>query len=164
MECINLKKKNRSNRFTNGLAITNKTNDARFFFFETDRPFNKEHFDRLVDVYRHFELDVVVHRTGNGWHWLSPTLLSKKGWKTVMDNVKDINTKCPMTTLRIEPNKYPNEKDIWFTTSVWYNADQHIYSNSIELANELNVWFKTKFRGFMNTELKFVRYPLPCQD
>ena len=155
-------KKNRSNRFTEGLAITNKTNNGRFFFFELDKPFNQVFFDRILDVYRCFHLDVLVHRTGNGWHWISPTLLSKEGWKIIHLLLKDINKKCPMTTLRIAPNKYPNEKDYWFNASHWHFHDNDLNSNSIELTNLLNVWFKTDFRkGAIVTELKRVRYPLP---
>ena len=71
-------KKNRSNRFTQGIVITNNTNDQRFLFFEIDLisyDNNHEIFNKIIGVYQRFGLDVLKHRTHNGWHWISPTLL-----------------------------------------------------------------------------------------
>ena len=153
-------KKNRSNKFTQGIVITNNTNDKRFLFFEVDKPLNEAHFSKVIDVYLRFGCDVLVHRTGNGWHFLSPTLLNLQDWKEAMKELKEINKKCPMTTLRWIPNKYPNESEIWFTFEHRDNT-HNIRRNSLELSQLLNKTFKTDFEGSIETELKFVRYPLP---
>lgn len=153
-------KPNRHGPFTKGLAITNYSNDLRFFFFEVDLPYVSDEFQAVLDVYEHNGLDVLVHKTGNGWHFISPTLVTKEEWKHYHEILKGINKKCPMTTLRIEPNKYPQEREIWYIYDRFYYrfSDR---PNSVELSNLLNKWFKTDFKGTITTELKLVRYPLP---
>ncbi len=145
-------------KWTNGLAITNKSNDLRFFLFETDSPFNQEHYDRINRLYDDYSLDYLNHRTGDGIHWLSPSLLSLETWKEMMEQIKDINPKCPMTTLRIEPNKYINEREIWFTTS-HREYTHNLFNTSIELSLLLNHWFGTSVYGDTHTDLQKVRYP-----
>ena len=115
---------------------------------------------KVMDVYQRFGCDLIVHRTGNGWHFLSPTLLSLRDWKEAMTELKDINPKCPQSTLRWIPNKYPNESEIWFSFE-HRNNTHNIRRNSTELSQLLNKTFKTDFMGEVTTELKFVRYPLP---
>ena len=153
-------KKNRSNKFTQGIVITNHTNNYRFLFFELDKPLNELHFSQIIDVYLRFGCDVLIHRTGNGWHFLSPTLLDLRSWKEAMKQLRDINKKCPMTTLRWIPNKYPQESEIWYHNE--YRINPHnIWRNSDEFSKLLNQVFHTQFTGTVKTELKFVRYPLP---
>ena len=77
-----------------------------------------------------------------------------------MTELKEINKKCPMTTLRWLPNKYPNESEIWYTNE--YRIDpNNSRRNSDEFSKLLNKIFQTHFEGTINTDLKFVRYPLP---
>ena len=162
-------KKNRSNKFTQGIVITNNTNDKRFLFFELDMisyDNNHEVFNRIIGVYQRFGLDVCRHRSYLGWHCLRPTLLDLETWKKAMAELKDINKKCPMTTLRVEPNKYPNEADIWYLYE-WYNFNSD-RNNSIECINFLNkMWNIPDEELYIyrnantHTDLKFVRYPLP---
>ncbi len=153
-------KKNRSNKFTQGIVITNNTNDKRFLFFELDNPFDQEEYDLVFGVYQSYGLDVICHRTGNGLHFLSPTLIDVETWKEAMKELKEINKKCPMTTLRWNYNKYPNEFKIWFSSTFWSDPN-NIRRNSNEFSNLLNKVFHTDFMGTIDTDLKFVRYPLP---
>ena len=90
MNVGNNMKKNRSNKFTQGIVITNNTNDKRFLFFELDKPFNFEDHHKVYDVYLRFGLDLIIHRTGNGWHFLSPTLIDLETWKEAMKVLKEI--------------------------------------------------------------------------
>ncbi len=153
-------KKNRSNKFTQGIVITNHTNELRFLFFEIDKPLNQAHMSKVIDVYQRFGCDLLIHRTGNGWHFLSPTLLNIQTWKEAMTELRDINKKCPMTTLRWIPNKYPQESSIWYNNE--YRIDPNgSRSNSHEFSKLLNKVFHSEFTGHIQTELKFVRYPLP---
>ncbi len=147
---------------TEGLAITNYTNDARFFFFEIDFPFIQEEYDTIIDTYAKYGIDLLVHRSFNGIHFLSCTLLSKEGRKFAMLDLQKINKMCPCVTLRTKPNKYPNEELIWYAKSkAYYNNDTLGMGNSKQLANLLNHWFGSHFIGLIDTELKFVKYPLP---
>ncbi len=149
---------------TTGLALTNYTTDQRFFFFEIDIN-SGEYIDRITNVYRRNGLDVCQHRTGLGWHWISPTLLSKETWRLIRDELKDINVDCPMITLRLENNKYINE-EIWFNYQ-WYSFNT-CRPNSIECINLLNAIWKIPDdclhiyeRATVHTDLKIVNYPLP---
>ncbi len=156
---------------TMGLTSTLSPNDEkyehfRFFFFETDKPYNNEHFHRLLKLYERNQLDVLIHQTGGGGlHYLSPTLITKDLWKTLMDEVKDINTKCPMITLRTKPNKYVDESSVWYKSSVGYAGETAQFFNIEELCFLLNKWFGSSFksRGLKGL-LRFVNYPLPQES
>ncbi len=146
--------------WTKGISVTNNTNDSRFLFFELDRPYSIEDHDRITSVYNDFSLDYLNHRSGNGKHWFSPTLLSKKVWKEISSHLKDINPKWPRWTLRAKCNKYVNENEIWFNHNCRASHD-NIFRNSIQLSNLLNVYFHpydTLFIGKIHTNLKIVNY------
>ncbi len=154
-------KKNRHGPWTRGLAITNKTNNLRFCFFEIDKA-HIPALSRILGTYKFFRLDVCTHRTGAGLHFISPSLIKLETWKNFHEVLKDINPKCPMTTLRIEANKYPNENQIWFC-SQWHNFAVSGRC-SLELLNLLRKWFHLYCSTPAipeHTDLKFVRYPLP---
>ncbi len=160
MNLVRALKKNRSNKFTQGIVITNNTNDKRFLFFELDKGYTQEEKQEVLDVYRFHGLDVLIHRTSSGIHFISPTLIELQTWKEAMNKLKEINKKCPMTTLRWLPNKYPNEAEIWYTSE--YRSDpNNLRNNSNQLCTLLNHSFRSNFVGTIDTDLKFVRYPLP---
>jgi len=153
-------KKNRSDTFTQGVCITfeNDTENRRMCFFELDNT-DKRDLDRVLDNYRLFGLDCLYHRTRLGYHFLSPTVVSLDTWKQFMDNLKDLNKKCPMTTLRVQPNKYPNEDQIWYTSEIleFFNKAR----NSKPMCVLLYHWFRKRFNGDLDLHPKLVRYPLP---
>ncbi len=153
-------KKNRSNKFTQGIVITNDTNDKRFLFFELDDPINPAHVSLIIDVYKRYGSPFLTHRTGHGRHFYGTRLFSVETWKEAMSELKHINKKCPMVTLRWIPNKYPNESQIWYNNEWWSDPNSLRY-NSHELSLLLNHTFHSHLQGTVSTDLKFVRYPLP---
>ena len=160
-------KKNRSNRWTKGITSTLSPSDplyhhVRFFFFETDSPFNEDNHNMIVRTYEHHNLDLLIHRTGHsgGIHYISPTYVTKEEWKEYHQELKGINMKCPMTTLRWINNKYPNE-DSWFT-SKHYHFNLEPLNNSPELCYLINHIWDSDFIGLAPPSIiRFVRYPLP---
>ena len=77
-------KPNRSSRYTEGLVCTLADSDLRVFFFEVDKE-ERDEFAGMNEFYNFHKLDFVVHRTGGGgYHWLSPTMISKE--KSSPDN------------------------------------------------------------------------------
>ena len=182
-------KKNRSNIFTDGICNTLKNDkNLKMVFFELDfieemgipksigyLKLNTEYFKKVIETYEKFELDYFIHRTGNGFHFLSPTLIDKILYKKFMDILKDINVSCPMSTLRVNPNKYENEKDYFykiieikkFIQKKWYdnNIRKHFSnnkkSNCLEMCNFLNETFNTDFEGTHKGKIIKVKYPLP---
>ena len=166
-------KKNRSNIFTDGICNTLKDDkNLKMVFFELDK---KSELDMIYDIvkvedtYKKFELDYFIHRTGNGLHFLSPTLIDKILYKKFMNILKDINTKCPMTTLRVNPNKYENEKDYFFEIveiKKFPNNKKGTHlindnANCKEMCEFLNSTFNTNFEGTHKGKIIKVKYPLP---
>ena len=97
-------KKNRSNIFTDGICNTLKDDkNLKMVFFEFDdknldgfyvttRDGHDEYM-KIKNTYEKFELDYFIHRTGNGYHFLSPTLIDRILYKKFMNVLKDINIK-----------------------------------------------------------------------
>lgn len=150
-------KRGRSNVYTEGLACTFHESDLRICLFEIDN-YNSDTRDFVTNCYKELGLDVLIHRSGLGYHWISPTLVPLSTWKKFHSTLKGINPKCPMTTLRIKPNKYPHEDQIWYNAEAWYRNNPN---NSTEICNLLNKWFGSYFFGQIITYPKIVRYPLP---
>jgi len=164
-------KKNRSNTFTDGICNTLKNDkNLKMVFFELDYnseiknhtlfSFSKQ-FDKIKNTYEKFELDYFIHRTGNGYHFLSPTLIDKILYKKFMNCLSDINTKCPMTTLRTKPNKYENEKDYFYNIVEIKKFSNNKKANCLEMCNFLNETFNTNFEGSHKGSIIKVKYPLP---
>lgn len=153
-------KPNRTNVFTQGVCdIIANDKDRRLCLFEIDS-FNPNDIKRIEANYQEYGLDVLKHRTQMGFHYLSPSIVSRDTQKAFHGAIKDINPECPMTTLRIEPNKYPNEADIWFASAVAKNAS-NASRNSTEMCDLLNRIWGVDFRGSQKGSIKLVRYPLP---
>ncbi len=129
----------------------------RFFFFELDNPINQVHFNRICELYRKYRLDFLVHRTGNGKHFISPTLIELETWSEMIEQVRDINPRCPQLNMRWKNNKYVNEAEIWFIASVGYCNDGS-RRNSYELVNLLNSFFHSEFKGNYPTVLEIHGY------
>ena len=162
-------KKNRSNIFTDGICNTLKNDkNLKMVFFELD--FDIYHkisfysFVKIQKTYDKFELDYFIHKTGNGCHFLSPTLIDKILYKKFMNILKDINTACPMTTLRTKPNKYENEKDYFYNIIDINKFPNNKKSNCKEMCNHLNSLFQTDFEGTHKGKIIKVKYPLPLKN
>ena len=129
----------------------------RFFFFELDEPFTTTEYYLICELYRAYGCDYLVHRSGNGIHFISPTLLHPKVWKEMMSFATGINPRCPQNALRWKNNKYVEEKDLWFSSSSGYHNDGS-RPNSYELVNLINSFFHTTFKGNYPTVLKLSPY------
>ena len=140
-----------------------KFDNFRFFFFETDKPYNNEHYTRLIKLYERNNLDVLIHQTGGGGlHFKSPTLITKDLWKELMAEVSDINPACPMITLRTKCNKYVSEDSVWYKSHAYHSGEVAEFFNIAELCYLLNKWFGCEFKSRgLHGILRFVNYPLP---
>ena len=153
-------KKNRSDKYTIGLCNTFKDSKLKVLFFELDKGQTIE-FNDVEQTFIKNELDYFIHKTGSGgYHFLSPTLLTAGRWHYIIQNLKKLNPKCPMTTLRMKPNKYYDEDFYWYQIYDEAYFDNEKF-NSIQMCNYLNRLFKTHFKGTIETELNIVSYPLP---
>lgn len=94
---------------------------TRFFLFEWD----KEHFtedtaNQIQQIVNEIDVPCWVHATGNGIHLISLVPILKSNWKKTHEKYRHINPKCPMTTLRMMPNKYRGENMIWLLSSYMF--------------------------------------------
>ena len=155
-------KPNRSNIFTDGLCNTFTNHEGhRSLFFELDNPSGSD-IIRVIESYVYYRLDFVAHLTGGGIHFLSPTVLIKEDWKEAISTLKDLNTKCPMTTLRTQANKHENEASYFYKPLYSSRSLANYSRNSMQLCKILNDLFRMDFAGIVDAEPKKVRYPLPC--
>lgn len=154
-------KRNRSTIYTNGICNTFHNTTDRVLFFELDNPIKENEVNKIMNIYDKLNLNVMIHTTGNGVHFLSPTMIPLEVWKFAMDYLKDINKKCPMLTLRTRPNKYPNEE--WIVTYIY---NEHNPNNSSQMSDFLNNKFKTFFipNLLLDYKIKTVSYPLPLSE
>ena len=156
-------KKNRSNKLTVGLCNSFKDSKLKVLFFELDKE-QIISFNEVEQTFIKKELDYFIHKTGSGgFHFLSPTLMSAGRWHYIIQEIKNINKKCPMNTLRVKPNKYHEEDYFWYQIyDEAYFDNQKI--NSLQMCNYFNRLWKTQFKGEIETELNIVSYPLPISD
>ncbi|MDE1767361.1 MAG: hypothetical protein KGI27_13975, partial [Thaumarchaeota archaeon] len=153
----------RSDKFTTGLCdIIDDDRNKRLCFFEIDG-YNASELFEVIGQYYKFELDVLVHRTGKGFHFLSPTLVDLKTWKEFHEPLKHINSECPMTCIRIEPNKWDNEGKMWLEGLAYYFCRDPILQNVLAVCNRLYHISGYYFPGCLEGRIKTVRYPLPTQ-
>ena len=157
-------KKNRSSIFTSGICNTFYDSPKRVLFFELDYPIDQKTINRVIEVYRILHLDLVTHSTGNGVHFLSPTMMDLIIWKSAMNLLHDLNKKCPMTTLRFIPNKYPDE------VVLWNGSIRTIYNKSLNNSKQMTIFLNdilfTNFKPNLDLSfaIKQVRYPLPLSE
>lgn len=179
MDCITLLKdrrhwKNgRSHIHTRGICNSVQGHpDLRFFFFDVDRKDTKygnltrlaylRDVMRVNEICRKWRIDYLVHQTKNGIHFLSPTLISKTVWKAMMEELKDVNPRCPQNTLRTVANKHRGEEEYFYNAiAAMFPINKH--NNSKNMAEFLNYHFGTHFDfdRRLDYELIHVRYPLP---
>lgn len=138
-------------KWTAGVTINPRISngDSRFFFFEFDR----EHFQHVVPFIDEVsqELPLFVHGTGNGIHVMSLNTVTKKKWKELHAKYRHINPKCPMTTLRIIPNKYYDEMMCWLKGYI-------ITKNNVKKLSQDELYqIYTTFAD----KCQLVKYPLP---
>lgn len=107
----------------------------RYPMFETDDK-TKEHFDIMLEHYKVWNIPVYYHESMRGWHWLSVKPMHQSSYETFINEIKYINPDCPLTTIRIKPNKWIDEDKIWHNSAWWMN-DKH--SDTYRLAAAMRI-------------------------
>lgn len=135
--------------------------NKKLFFFEVDEKSFLLN-DEILGVYKKYNLTVLVHQTRNGYHFLSPTLISLELWKEIHQELIHLNPKCPMITLRVQGNKHPNESDYFYRYEVYNNYNRTKNIRSVCLF--LNKIFGSDLLGDLDGELQTVRYKPHLRD
>lgn len=155
---------NRSSKFyTTGLTNTVPGTRNRYFFFEIDSDDAGE-IGIVEDLMREYRIDYFRHRTRMGHHWLSPTVINESTYAIMHYRLRHINSECPMTTLRVEDNKYGrNGEPNFYVPEIQYSFPNNVSNNSRIMCMYLNNIFDTRFAGTNEADIKLVRYPLPIE-
>lgn len=151
----------RKGDWTSGITVQIPDHkEFRYFLFEIDRN-HLSYFYLVENILQYFKLDYLYHRTGSGgYHFISPTVIDKQKWKSIHKELNHINSICPMTTLRILPNKYSNESEFWYRHKVKTFKENFIF-NSKDMCYYLNKIFGSDLDGYYEYPIRTVRYKLP---
>lgn len=87
--------------------------DYRYLFWEID---TKEDsiLQQVLKIYDFLNLPVYIHETVMGYHFLSVKPILKEKFAWAIRELRHTNEKYPPFTLRIKPNKYVGEENIFF--------------------------------------------------
>lgn len=143
--------------FKNFRTLRPKLNSIwRYLFWEID---NQEEttLQDVVEVYRFMRLPVYVHKTMRGYHFISVKPICEVVMNLAISYVRNTNIKYPPLTLRIKPNKYPNEDKVWhegFIISDVFHKDTQYLRN----------WIVEQDFTKIQEHYQLVWYPIPDQD
>jgi len=121
--------------------------DMRYPFFEVD---SMDYTNRILKAYEELKLPVYMHRTMNGYHFLSFVALHRDCYSEWINPLMKYNPKCPMTTLRIRANKWVREYDIFFNGMIYDNGCSTIEFRQLEEFIEL-----FKQQNFVSIGMKY---------
>lgn len=101
----------------------------RYLFFELD-DLDVSHFQFVLAIYHKYNLPVFYHRTMRGWHFICIKPIDEKLWQEALTELKPLNTACPHVTLRIKPNKWVGEREIFQQSAIQMPA---LHSDTVQL-------------------------------
>lgn len=91
--------------------------NSRYTFFELDtKDYDKLHY--VLDVYRENLETCYVHELLTGYHFFNFRAIDKEMYGRIIRLLKQLNPLCPLTVLRIIPNKWENEFRYWKKSSI----------------------------------------------
>lgn len=122
---------------------------SRYLFFEIDTK-DAEIFSKVINHYFHNGLDCYWHETANGFHFYSLAPIDKQTHWQLIRYLKPLNPLCPLTTLRILPNKYENEEPLWKHSGIlWNELIEPMYLIMTDFATHLEnqdiAWIKIRY-------------------
>lgn len=128
--------------------------NMRYPFFELDTLEEKK-FERVMKQYNDFKMPVYVHRTMRGYHFICFVSLFKGEYAEFINPLMKLNPKCPMVTLRIKPNKWQGEKDIFMQSGIIPNGGTDMQISELEKVRD---WINHQFIGLLQMHYYIVRY------
>lgn len=98
--------------------------DNRYFWYEVD---NKAYLTDILTIYKNLGIDVYYHETYNGYHFYSMYIMSKIEHDITMASMNELyNPSFVKNALRIVPNKWDGESEIWHNGYVLNNHSGHM--------------------------------------
>lgn len=97
-------------------------NVYRYLFFELDTK-DQQAINQVLSVYKLQKLPVYYHETMRGYHFLSIKPMIEGAYHFLLSSIKHLNMDCPHVTLRIKPNKWEGESEIFKRGYVWESPE-----------------------------------------
>lgn len=134
-----------THRWVAGVVNVNQINkNEPYTFFEIDTP-DEQVKQKILAVYRKWNIDVIEHRIGKGYHFFG-NAIDRSIWRDWYAELKPLNPKYPPLTLRIT-RKYIGEA---FERPVYHEAQNIVPNWSKAIMHFLN----KEMRGLNDTNLK----------
>lgn len=134
--------------------------NLRYLFWEIDSQ-DKQLLKEVLLVYEYYELDVYVHESMRGYHFISLEELPTKTWGKAVTDLRPTNDMYPPITLRIKPNKYKRELIAFRRGFIHNNV---IDGRTNDKIRELKLWIESQFIGLINKHYYLVTYPMDNND
>lgn len=126
--------------------------NMRYPFFELDS-------DRGLDVvkkaYKKARLPLYMHKTMRGYHFLSTVSMSSDEHRDWITPLIHLNPACPMVTLRIKPNKWVGEREIFNQFEIF---DNNAETFQLQTLIELQQMITGNMIGLLQKKYYIVRY------
>lgn len=128
--------------------------DMRYPFFELDTKDEKPLY-KVLDAYAHLDIPVYVHETMRGYHFLSLHKLHKIEYAEWIRPLMKLNPKCPMVTLRIKPNKWIGEKEVFRKGNIIHSEHDDFL---LDETRQLKMWIERQHIGLLQCKYYIVKY------
>lgn len=131
--------------------IANK-NYSRYSFCDID-VLEEERFDKVLDVYRKYQVDVVSQRLGKGWHFISDVVDFDTWLKIRMETKPYVDPLWPPHCIRLTKKReneifekpiyhqHKNERPNWSKAIMWF------LTKTQRDGNPKNLWAEAKHAG-----------------
>lgn len=140
---------------THELTIKTKVVD-RYLFFELDNK-DPQQIDTVLAVYKMNNIPVYYHETMRGYHFMSVKPIREELYHKLLSQIKPLNVLCPHVTLRIKPNKWVGEREVFKSGHVWESP--HIEDIPFnEATRELARWMEFQHIGLIKKKYFVVHY------
>lgn len=122
--------------WTSGITnVPKHDRNSRYTFFELDtKDIDKLHF--VLDVYRKNLGSCYVHELISGYHFYNFKQISKEEYARIIKLIKHLNPLCPLTVLRLLPNKWIGEQKYWKRSAIIGKEDRELAHFKQDLENE----------------------------
>lgn len=143
---------------SSGKPIKATNPSLRFLLFELDT-LDNDAFQKVHEVYSKYEIPYLAHRSMRGWHFLSVKSIPKELYWQAIREIKPLNPECPLITIRVKPNKWVNEAQLF--KQVIIEPFNYLHNADNEL-REFARLLRYQMLGLMATKYKVVRYAIDC--
>lgn len=98
----------------------------RYLWFELDVSDDNQH-QKVLDFFKASCMDVLWHRTMNGYHYITMDLMPVMEYNQYIDYLKtEFDNMTFSYSLRIVPNKWVDEEGIWYHAGIEEHGSNHL--------------------------------------